>query len=516
MIAAATVYLVGAGPGDPGLLTLRAKELLERATCVVYDYLASDASIAFAHPAAETIFVGKKGFSDHVTQEEINACLIDAAQRHAGGLVVRLKGGDPYVFGRGGEEGIALRNAHIPFEVVPGVTAAVAACAYAGIPVTHRGVASSVALVTGHETPDKDAPSINWDYLAQGVDTLCFYMGIRDLDQIATKLIAAGRSASTPVALVRWGTTPAQEVLVGTLDTIVQRVQEANFQAPAIIVVGNVVELREQLSWFENRPLFGRTIVVTRTREQASALTEQLQARGANVVEFPTIEVVPSALTGATEQTLRGLSAYHWVVFTSANGVSATFEQLAQLGLDARAFAGTKVAAIGPATAEALRAFGITADLVPEKYIAESVAEALLVQGVGKGCKVCILRAATARDVLPNLLTEAGAAVDVVAVYSTEVPQSGEQAAKVAALLREGSIDAVTFTASSTVRNFCTLMQDQLQDGQSIANLMDRAQAISIGSVTSQTLEDRGIPVAAEASPFTIPGLVEATCSLLS
>ncbi|MBQ9021215.1 MAG: uroporphyrinogen-III C-methyltransferase [Eggerthellaceae bacterium] len=506
----ATVYLVGAGPGDAGLLTLRAKELLESADCVVYDYLASSACMRFAHPKAEQIFVGKKGFSAHVTQDEINACLLEVAARYEGGSVVRLKGGDPYVFGRGGEEALVLHEAGVPFEVVPGVTAAVAACAYAGIPVTHRGVASSVALVTGHETPDKDAPVIDWDHLAQGVDTLCFYMGIRDLPHIVERLMAGGRSGETPVALVRWGTTAEQETLTATLETVVAAVEEANFQAPAIIVVGEVVGLRDSLTWFENRPLFGKRFVVTRTREQASSLVGALESLGADVVEFPTIEVVPRTLTDDIAIKLGALSTYDWVVFTSANGVKASFELLDQAGADARSFASCKIAGIGPATTKELAAHGLRADLVPDRYIAESVAEALIAAGVGQESKVCILRASAARDVLPELLEQAGAAVDVVHVYDTLAPKESEQAAQVVQLLRDKAVDAVTFSASSTVRNFFSLLEGQLEEGESVPALMEGVAALSIGTITSNTIEQLGLTVAAEADPFTIPGLVEA------
>lgn len=506
----ATVYLVGAGPGDPGLLTLRAKELLEAADCIVYDYLASGACLQFARAEAELIFVGKKGFSAHVTQDEINTCLVDAARRYPGGTVVRFKGGDPYVFGRGGEEALVLAEEGIAFEVVPGITAAMAACAYAGIPITQRTYASSVALVTGHETPDKDAPTIDWDHLATGVDTLCFYMGIRDLPSIVEKLIAGGRAPHTPVALVRWGTTPEQETLVATLATVVEEVHKADFQAPAIIVVGEVVGLRDKLAWFEKRPLFGKRVVVTRTRDQASDLVKSLNHLGADVIEFPTIEIQPRSLDEELRTTFGTLKDYDWLVFTSANGVASTFSLLGQAGLDARAFGSACVAAIGPATAEALAAYGIVADLVPPRFVAESVAEALLTEGVGSGSKVGILRAAQARDVLPELLESAQAEVDVVSVYETVAPKSGDEAFHVAQLLREGRIDAVTFTASSTVRNFCALLEGVLEPGETLAGLMGTAAAISIGSVTSQTLEEAGIAVAAEADPFTIPALVEA------
>ncbi|WP_454946407.1 uroporphyrinogen-III C-methyltransferase [Cryptobacterium curtum] len=554
----ATVYLVGAGPGDPGLLTVRAKELLECADVIIYDYLASSAVMHFANPAAQRIFVGKKGFSDHVTQEEINQCLIAVAQQyetaqqdaatHPGKgashdktaqqdeisqldkaaqqnqaaqqshvIIVRLKGGDPFVFGRGGEEALALVDADIPFEVVPGITAGVAAAAYAGIPVTHRTQASSVTLITGHETPDKEAPTIDWEHLAQGSDTLCFYMGIRDLPLISQRLIEHGRPADTPVALVRWGTTPKQEVLTATLDSVAQAAEEAGFQAPAIIVVGEVVALRDKLSWFDNRPLSGQSIVVTRSREQASILSSGLSTLGAQVVEFPTISIKPrsidvhirSALMRLASDAAHARESYDWVVFTSANGVQCFFAALNELHLDARSLGGVKVAAIGPATAADLHNQGISPDVVPEKFIAESVAQALVESGVGRGTRVLLPRAAVARDALPNRLTQAGAQVEVLPLYDTVIPHAEVAAQDLATSLRAGEVSAITFTSSSTVRNFKEMLAAVMPESELI-HLLETVTCASIGPVTSDTMRDLTIPVSVQADTHTIPGLISA------
>ena len=554
----ATVYLVGAGPGDPGLLTVRAKELLECADVIIYDYLASSAVMHFANPAAQRIFVGKKGFSDHVTQEEINQCLIAVAQQyetaqqdaatHPGKgashdktaqqdeisqldkaaqqnqaaqqshvIIVRLKGGDPFVFGRGGEEALALVDADIPFEVVPGITAGVAAAAYAGIPVTHRTQASSVTLITGHETPDKEAPTIDWEHLAQGSDTLCFYMGIRDLPLISQRLIEHGRPADTPVALVRWGTTPKQEVLTATLDSVAQAAEEAGFQAPAIIVVGEVVALRDKLSWFDNRPLSGQSIVVTRSREQASILSSGLSTLGAQVVEFPTIAIKPRSIDAHIRSALMRLASdaahvresYDWVVFTSANGVQCFFAALNELHLDARSLGGVKVAAIGPATAADLHNQGISPDVVPEKFIAESVAQALVESGVGRGTRVLLPRAAVARDALPNRLTQAGAQVEVLPLYDTVIPHAEVAAQDLATSLRAGEVSAITFTSSSTVRNFKEMLAAVMPESELI-HLLETVTCASIGPVTSDTMRDLTIPVSVQADTHTIPGLISA------
>lgn len=550
-----TVYLVGAGPGDPGLITIRARELLENADTVIYDYLASEAVMRFVPATAQKIFVGKKGFSAHVTQDQINDCLVDNAREGAGRSIVRLKGGDPFVFGRGGEEALALRDAGIRFEVMPGITAGVAACAYAGIPVTHRTLASSVTLITGHETPDKASSTIDWAHLARGTDTICFYMGIRDLPLISQRLTENGRPASTPVALIRWGTTPHQEVLCGTLADIAQRAEKAAFKAPAIIVVGQVVSLRDKLKWFEDRPLLGKTVVVTRTRAQASDLSAKLRRAGAEVVEFPTIEIRPRTIAFAApaaaqdiRRAIEHLGSYNWVVFTSANGVKCFFAMLDELHLDARAFAGAKIAAIGSATAAALQRTGLRADAVPQQFVAESAAKMLIDEGVGAGSSVLIPRASVARNTLPELLREAGATVDVLPVYDTVEPEIDNQSVlNLVDRLREGSVDAVTFTSSSTARNFASILDkacaavasdsgtsglasrpsngfvptddSAVHEGSTMpspSELLSGVKCASIGPITSKTMEACGLSVAVQAETYTIDGLMEALGSLLA
>ena len=406
--------LVGAGPGDPNLLTLAGAAALSRADVVVYDYLANPALLAHAPQDAERVYVGKKGFSEHVTQRQINELLVQRARDLAargGGVLVRLKGGDPFVFGRGGEEALALAEAGFPCPIVPGVTSGVAAPAFAGIPVTHRGLASSVTFVTGSEDPTKAETAVDWSGIAHGADTLCFYMGVRNLPVIARRLMEAGRSADTPVSLVRWGTTPMQEVLAGTLATIAERAAAVGFKAPAIIVVGAVAALRERLAWYEPGPLAGTTVAVTRTRAQASGLTERLRALGASVIELPVISIAaPSSFSGV-DSCIERLAGYRFVVFTSANGVKAFFERLVLAGLDARALACARIAAIGPATAAELAERGIVADLVPGEFRAEAVADLLIEAGLTDGDWVLVPRALEARDVLPRMLRACGARV---------------------------------------------------------------------------------------------------------
>lgn len=500
------VYLVGAGPGDPDLITVRGRTVLAAADVVVYDYLANDALLKLAPPAAQLIFVGKKGFSEHVTQTEINACLIEKATESERAVVVRLKGGDPFVFGRGGEEALALANEGIPFEVIPGVTAGVASPAYAGIPVTHRGIASSVTFVTGHETPEKEESALNWQHLAHGADTLCFYMGIRNLPLIASRLMEAGRGPETPVALVRWGSLPLQEVLTSTLSRVAEDARAADFQAPAIIVVGDVVELRDKLAWFERRPLHGRRIAVTRASAQASDTVAQLTAEGADVFEFPTIRVEHLGMTERVVRAIDELPSYDWVVFTSKNGVDAFFTDLDARGLDARAFGRAHIAAIGPATVAALEGRHLHADLMPDRYVAEEAAAALIATGI-HGKRVLIPRAETAREVLPDLLREAGAATDVVAVYRT-VADDTAQAGEFADQLQQGAIDAVTFTSSSTVRNCVELLTRACGSESKACNLLNSTKLFSIGPVTSATLAERGLHPTAEAERYTIDGLM--------
>ncbi|MBE0477032.1 MAG: uroporphyrinogen-III C-methyltransferase [Coriobacteriia bacterium] len=511
-MGAPIVYLIGAGPGDPGLMTLKGMQCLGKADVVVYDYLANPKFLAAARPDAELIYVGKKGWSAHMTQPEINELLVAKASEGGGKVVARLKGGDPFVFGRGGEEALRLAEAGIPFEVVPGVTSGSAAPAYAGIPVTHRGVTADMAFVTGHEDPTKEMSDVNWEKLATAVGTLCFFMGIKNLPEISSRLIEHGRPADTPVALVRWGTTPRQEVLTGTLADIAAKSAEAGFKAPAITVVGEVVRLREKLRWFEDKPLFGKTVVVTRSRAQASALTDALEGLGAEVLEFPTIETVEPEDWGAADQAIRNLQKYGWVVFTSVNGVEAFFDRMEMHDADGRQFAGARVAAIGPATEARCVSRGIRPDYVPSEYRAEGLVEGFCERGVGEGTNVLIARAAEAREVLPDTLRAAGANVDVVPVYRT-VPGRGESS--VVERLAEGTVDVVTFTSSSTVKNFVRLAEEGLRareegEGTSVADAMSGVLVASIGPITSQTARDLGLQVDVEAAEYTIPGLVQA------
>lgn len=520
-MGAPIVYLIGAGPGDPGLMTLKGLQCLERADVVVYDYLANPKFLSSARPDAELIYVGKKGWSAHMTQPEINELLVAKASEGGGKIVARLKGGDPFVFGRGGEEALRLHEAGIPFEIVPGVSSGFAAPAYAGIPVTHRGITADMAFVTGHEDPTKEMSDVNWEKLATAVGTICFFMGIKNLPEISSRLVEFGRSADTPVALVRWGTTPRQEVLTGTLADIAQKAAAAGFSAPAITVVGDVVGLRDELRWFEDKPLFGRTVVVTRSRAQASALTDRLEDLGAEVLEFPTIDTVEPDDWAPADDGIRNLEKYDWVVFTSVNGVDAFFDRLVVHDMDGRALAGARVAAIGPATADRCTERGIRPDYVPAEYRAEGILEGFCVRGVGEGTNVLIPRALEAREVLPDTLRERGAMVDVVPVYRTV---TGRGESSVVERLAEGTVDAVTFTSSSTVKNFVTLAEEGLAAagaaegaeeappaaGTSVADVMADVLVASIGPITSDTARDLGLQVGVEAAQYTIPGLVQA------
>ncbi len=496
------VYLIGAGPGDPGLITVKGLQKIAEADVVVYDYLANRAFLSAAREDAELIYVGKKGFTAHVTQEEINGLLVEKATEGGGRTVARLKGGDPFIFGRGGEEALALVEAGVAFEIVPGISSGYAAPAYAGIPVTHRGITTEMAFVTGHEDPTKADSDIDWEHLAKGVGTVCFFMGVKNLPTIVENLVANGRPASTPVALVRWGTTPKQETLTGTLADIADKVAEAGFKAPAITIVGEVVRLREQLKWFEDRPLFGTTVVVTRSRPQASALSSRLRDLGAEVLEMPVIRITDPESFEPIDEAIRNLDVYDWLVLTSVNGVERFFDRLAWADKDARALAGLRVAAIGPATAAACIDRGIRPDFVPDEYRAEGVIEGLCERGVGSGSRVLLARALEAREVLPEKLAERGARVDVVPVYRTVI---GEADPAVLERIAAGDVDVVTFTSSSTVTNFVTLT-----DGIDLAEALGDAVLASIGPITSETMRANGLAVGVEAAEYTIPGLVEA------
>lgn len=492
------VSLIGAGPGDPGLLTLRGAEALALADLIVYDYLANPALLALAPSQAERIYAGKRAGSHALSQEEINALLVERGL--AGQRVARLKGGDPFVFGRGGEEALALAQARVPFEVIPGITSAVAAPAYAGIPVTHRGLASSFAVITGHEDPNKEETALDWSRLATGVDTLVFLMGIGNLPQIVEQLIAHGRPADTPVALVRWGTMPNQQTVTGTLADIPDRVAEAGLRPPAVTIVGPVAGLRETLRWFEDRPLFGQRVLVTRTRQQASALSTRLRSLGAEVVELPTIEMAPPDDWAPLDRAIAGLPSYDWIVFTSVNGVSAFWERLGQVDLDARSLHGVRLAAIGPATALALESHGLRADFVPDEYIAEAIAAGL---GNVRGLRFLLPRADIARPALADLLRNGGAQVVEVTAYRTLRPEV--DADELRPLL--ASITTATFTSSSTVRNLAAMAQDA---GLDLGAALNHATIACIGPITADTARQVGLSVQTMAEEYTIKGLVQA------
>ena len=477
------VYLVGAGPGDVGLLTLRACKLLRAADVVIYDRLADDAILNFC-AGAKKIYVGKSAGKHTFKQEEINRLLAEEARQNK--IVVRLKGGDPFVFGRGGEEALFLREKNLPFEIVPGVTSAVAVPAYAGIPVTHRGLAASFAVITGHEDPTKPESTIRWEKISTAVDTLIFLMGVANLPQIVSKLIEHGRAPDTPAALIRWGTKSAQKVLLTTL----AEAPSKKISPPAIFVVGEVVNLREQLRWFETRPLFGKKFLVTRARAQASKLSRALKNLGAEVIECPTIKIAePSDNFRQLDAAIKNLRGFDWIIFTSANGVEKFFARLKLHNLDARAL--NKVAAIGAATAEKLLSFGIVADVVPKDFVAESLAAAL--KNFVGGKKILLARAQEARDVLPAALKNFGAQVTVAPAYKT-LPEVSTQ-------IDFDAIDLATFTSSSTVKNFVAAHGvDELKKFPTAA----------IGPITAQTLQSLGVKPAVVAEKFTIDGLVEA------
>lgn len=495
------VYLVGAGPGDPKLLTLRGKECLEQADVVLYDYLANPAILTHVPDHAERLYVGRRGKGKYPAQDEINRLLIERAQE--GNTVVRLKGGDPFVFGRGGEEAEVLASAGIEFEVVPGVTAAVAVPAYAGIPVTHRTLASTVTFVTGHEDPDKPSTGVEWPRLATSHGTLVFLMGMKNLPAIVANLTAEGRSSATPAAIIRWGTRAAQQTVVGTLADIVGKAEAAKMEPPTVIVVGDVVRLREQLNWFERRPLFGKRILMTRAKEQASELAEQLAAYGAEPVEAATIRIVPPEDWTAVDRAIGSIGSYRWVIFTSVNGVDRFMTRLRAKGLDARCLAGLQVCSIGPRTAQELEKFGVQADVVPADYQAEGLLAALGGQDL-KQARILIPRAEVARELLPDELRARGAHVDVVTVYRTIIPSEDREEWR--RQLSDRQIHVVTFTSSSTVRNFVTMLGGM----ERVRPLLQSVLVACIGPITARTAEEFGLTVSIMPGENTIPALVDA------
>ncbi|MBI4283941.1 MAG: uroporphyrinogen-III C-methyltransferase, partial [Chloroflexi bacterium] len=475
MVKAGKVYLVGAGPGDPGLISVKGLTLLTQADVVIYDHLLDERLLDSVRPEAERIYVGKTAKQHAKEQGEINQLLVERAQ--AGKSVVRLKGGDPFVLGRGGEEAEALQDSHIPFEVVPGISSAIAVPAYAGIPVTHRQMASSFAVITGHEDPSKASSSINWAKLATAVDTLVFLMGMENLPAIVAQLLEHGRPADTPVAVIQDGTRPEQKTALGSLRNIIAKAREEHLTAPAIIVVGDVARLSEKLRWFDNRPLFGKRILVTRARHQASTLSQLLSAGGAQPIELPAIEIQPVANTEELDRAIANLGCYHWLVFTSVNGVEPFFQRLYNLNLDGRALSGLKIGAIGPATAKALEARGLIPDYVPEAFTSQGLIAGLS-RGNIAGQRFLLPRADIADKELTDGIKQLGAEVDEVAVYRT-VPATAV-IAQARQMLLSGEIDVVTFTSSSTVSNLMAAFKGEKPP-------INRATIACIGPKTADT-----------------------------
>jgi len=491
------VYLVGAGPGDPGLITVKGLRCLTEADVVVYDRLASPQLLRKAPPHAEMIFRGpRKGDPMH-EQEAINQIIVQKALE--GKQVVRLKGGDPFVFGRGGEEALTLVEHDIPFEVVPGITAAIAASAYAGIPVTHRGLSTSLSIVTGHEDPTKKASQIDWQRLARDHATLVFYMSAGNLPMISSRLIKEGLDPTTPAAFVSWGTTALQKTILGTLQNLPDKVSKAGLSSPALTIVGSVAKLHEKLAWYHKRPLAGKCIVVARNRRSSGALAEPLRALGAEVMEIPAISIEPLDDYGPLDAAIRQINAFDWMIFTSANGVEGFFERLTIAGQDSRALAGIRIVSIGPGTTAALEAVGLRPDLKPDRHVAESVLEKLLEDGEVKGKNFLLPRSRIARAMLPDALRQNGAQVTDAPAYDTRAPED------LPALIKEvmqRPVDMAIFTSSSCVRNFIKAMhQVKLAPDFAIA---------SIGSITSAEVRKLGLDVDVEAGVFTISGLISA------
>ena len=492
--------LVGAGPGDLGLVTLRAKELVEGAQVVVYDYLCNPEMLAWAPADAEIIYAGKKAGAHTLKQDEINALIVERTR--AGKNIVRLKGGDPFVFGRGGEEALALARAGVKFEVVPGVSSTVAGPAYAGIPVTQRGIATQLTIFTGHEDPEKEETTVDFGQLATAPGTKVMLMGVERLESITRQLLDGGMDPALPVALIRWATTGRHQTLVGTAGDIAKRAAEAGFEAPAVAVFGEVVRLREELNWFERRPLFGKRIVVTRTRKQAGGLSRRLRDLGADVIEIPTIRIEPPTQLREFAELVKDAHTYEWIIFTSPNGVDAFFEWFYRLFQDARAIGGVRIAAVGPATAARVRDFHLNVDVQPETFVAEALVKALEAEGSVENVNMLLVRPESTREVVAAQLTKLGAIVDEAIAYRT-VPETDdaqpERRAALARLKNEGA-DMVTFASSSAAENFLALK----------VPLPPGARVASLGPVTSQTLRAAGIKVDVESSSAGLDAFAQA------
>jgi uroporphyrinogen III methyltransferase / synthase len=491
------VYIIGAGPGDPGLITVKGLRCLEEADVIIYDHLVHPDIIGKAKTSARLIYAGKKGGDHTLPQDDINRLLVEEAG--SGNIVARVKGGDPFIFGRGGEEAEILAGSGIPFEIVPGVTSPVAVPAYAGIPLTHRSYTSAVAFVTGHEDPGKEQSDIDWSALSH-IGTLVFLMGVKNLRQIADNLMANGKAPQTPAAVIRWGTTGDQETVTGILEDIAATAEEKHISPPAILVVGQVVALRDKLNWFERKPLFGKGIVITRPDTQTEEFSALLQSYGARVIHFPTIRIVPPETHDALDRAIEHLSYYQWIIFTSANGVSFFMKRLRELGKDIRDLKGVRICAIGPATASKIENAGIRVDLVPDAFISEGVVRAFRDVYI-KGDKVLLPRAETARDIIPEGLVKLGAKVDVVTVYRTVASEADR--AELETLLRENKLDVITFTSPSTVTHFMDIM-----GGEFIPPAQVRIACI--GPVTAAAVKKAGLKIDIMQEIYTVPALVEA------
>ncbi len=492
-----TVYLVGAGPGDPQLITLRGKELLAEADTIIYDYLANPALLEFAKETAKKIYVGKKGGTrSEMHQDHINKRMIEAAK--AGKSVVRLKGGDPFIFGRGGEEAEALAAAQIPFEVVPGVSSAMSVPTYAGIPLTHRELSSSLAIITGHENPTKEGNPICWEKLATACDTLVVLMGMGNLPAITAQLIRHGKDPQTPIALIQWGTHPHQKTVIGTLETIEGKAQSEGIKPPVVMVIGAVVTLRNQMNWFELRPLFGRTILVTRAKEQALEFTHQLSLYGAELIFVPTIKIVPPPSFADLDKAIKYIAQYNTIIFTSVNGVRAFKDRLYTLGYDLRVLQGILLCAIGPRTKEEIQRLGIFCDFIPSEFMAEGILEALEKRGIA-GRRFLIPRAVEARELLPEEIQKKGGQVDLAAAYQTIQPDSEEIEKRV----RKGPIDMLTFGSASTVRNFVKMVHPETLEA------LKKSAVACIGPITAQAAQQCGLRVDVIPKEYTFHALTE-------
>ena len=489
------VYLIGAGPGDPGLFTIKGKECLEKANVVIYDYLVNPALLEYAQEKAEKIYVGKERKSREIPQEQINQLLINKAK--SGNIVARLKGGDPFIFGRGGEEAEALAKSQIPFEIVPGITSASAVPAYAGISLTHRDFTSSFIVATGHEDPTKEKSNLSWEALAK-TGTVVFLMGVTKIEENMKRLIEFGKPPQTPVAVISWGTLPKQQTITGTIAEIGKKVKEKRVKPPGIVVVGEVVNLRETINWFETKPLFGKKVLVTRARNQASVAVKLLEEQGAEAIEFPTIEIVPPESWDELDRAIDSLNTYDWIIFTSVNGVLFFLERLKKNRKDLRELKGIKIATIGEQTAKSVENLGLDVDIIPNDYRAEGIVQSFRAIDM-KAKRILIPRAKEAREMLPVELARMGADVQIVAAYETKKPSS-KKTEEIRELLKEGKIDIVTFASSSAVKNFLSIFDNDRE-------ILSKTVVACIGPITAEAFREFAIRPAIICKKYTIEEL---------